>query len=44
MPEAEFSVLKGLCDPDAGKDGADPPIYDADGDVFRALEARFPGR
>eukprot|EP00439_Symbiodinium_sp_Y106_P086585 s3_g34.t1 len=29
---------------EVGKDGADPPIYDADGDVFRALEARFPGK
>ncbi|CAE7725853.1 Slc24a1 [Symbiodinium sp. CCMP2456] len=29
---------------EVGKDGADPPIYDAEGDVFRALEARFPGK
>ena len=28
----------------AGKEGADPPMYDADGDVFRELEARFPGQ
>ncbi|CAE6922018.1 Slc24a1 [Symbiodinium natans] len=29
---------------EAGKEGADPPMYDADGDVFRELEARFPGK